>query len=467
MSIETHFQVSKSAGLERSEPAENAHFVLPQAGQTNQIPEKPKNLRILLTATLRWPIASRLAMSFVSMGCQVEVICPVQDPASKTRAVSKTHRHSRLRPLASLRAAIEAARPDLIVPCDDNAAIHLHQLYETCRDSGPAGDILGSLIARSLGNPAAATLATQRGRFMSLAGEESRVPKTVSLSDPSQLESWIAEHTFPAVMKIDCTWGGEGVFIVRDKKHARRLYSSLVVRPPISRAIVRTLLERDLSFILNSIGESRREVVLQQFIAGSPANRAVACWQGTVLAGISVVALKTQHATGPATVVRVIENAEMSEAAIRLVRRLGLTGFWGLDFVLEASTGQAYLIELNPRATPICHLALGAGQNLTAAVMHQMTGIRQPLEDEMSGQRVIALFPGEWRRDHSSTYLHAEFEDVPWSERALVQECMSTPWSERGLLARLWSQVRPSRAQASQTGSAEDDLDTVLPADPQ
>ena len=81
-------------------------------------------------------------------------------------------------------------------------------------------------------------------------------------------------------------------------------------------------------------------MTLQDHIDGHPANRAVACWRGEVLAGTSVLALRTQQATGPATVVRVIDNAEMDEAVKRLVQRLGLSGLWGVDFVIEAATGK-------------------------------------------------------------------------------------------------------------------------------
>ena len=94
------------------------------------------------------------------------------------------------------------------------------------------------------------------------------------------------------------------------------------------------------------------------FIPGVPANRAVLCWHGEVLAGLSVEAVKTAHATGPATVVRILDNAEMAEATGHVVRCLGLSGFVGFDFILERTSGRAFLIEMNPRPTPICHFSL-------------------------------------------------------------------------------------------------------------
>lgn len=404
---------------------------------------------ILLTATLRWPIAARLAIAFAAMGCKVQVICPRQHPAAKTRAVDKIYAQSLFRPLAVLRAAIESAAPDLVIPCDDDAAIHLHRLYEAIHQESPSGNAISNVIARSLGSSAACALATSRGKLMALAAQEKvRVPDSAIIATTDELTAWLGHHGFPAVMKMDCTWGGQGVAMVQHHQQARNVFKRMASRPAISRAVARTLLERDLSFILNSLKPAKRTVTVQNFISGSPANRAVACWQGQVLAGISVEAMQTQHATGPATVVRVIENNEMTMAVNRLVRRLGLSGLWGLDFVLEAKTGAAYFIEMNPRATPICHLSLGAGRNLPAALYKQLTGVSPLNASTAIEHEVIAMFPGEWRRDPASAYLRAAYHDVPWQEHALMQDCVNKPWAERGLAARLWSRLRPRSPSA-------------------
>lgn len=278
---------------------------------------------------------------------------------------------------------------------------------------------------------------------MALAAEERvRIPKTTVVAAPSELNAWLTQHKFPAVIKIDGTWGGEGVSMVHDHEEAQWVFGLMVSRPPMGRAIARMLLDRDPSFFLNSLKAAQRTVTLQDFIPGTPANRAVACWQGKVLAGISVEAIRTHHPTGPATVVRVIENSEMSEAVNRLVRRLGISGLWGMDFILEASTGAAYLIEMNPRATPICHLPLGAGRNLPAALYAQLTGTPPPSPPATINHDVIAMFPGEWQRDPASPYLRSEYHDIPWDESGLIQDCIDRPWSERGLLAKVWTRMR-------------------------
>ena len=363
---------------------------------------------------------------------------------TKTYAIRRIYPYAALKPLTSLRKAIESAAPDLIIPCDDNAALHLYQLYVHAGKADPSANRLRDLIARSLGTPEACVLVTVRGRLMALAAAEGvRVPESAIVTTPSDLSAWLTQHRFPAVIKVDGTWGGQGVSMVRNHEEAQGAFTLKASRPGIVNAMARTVLDRDPSTLLDALMDARPSITVQGFVQGAPANRAVACWQGRVLAGISVEVIRTQHPTGPATVVRVIENPEMSEAANRLVRRLGISGLWGFDFVLEASTGAAYLIEVNPRATPICHLPLGAGRDLPVALYTQLAGMPPFAPPTMIDHDVVAMFPGEWRRNPASQYLRTNYHDVPWDEPGLVEDCLDRPWSERGLVARLWARVRP------------------------
>lgn len=401
---------------------------------------------ILLTATLRWPIAARLAMAFAELGCRVEALGPRGHPVRHSGSVRRIHAHSVVGPLSALRAAIAAAAPDLVIPCDDDAALLLRRLHGRAARAGAAGVALTALIERSLGAPEACELATQRARLLALAADAGvRVPDTTAIDALVELDAWLGAHPLPAVLKTDGSWGGQGVAIVHSRDEARRAFECLTARPSLAGALVHALLERDASLFARALRGPPRRVTVQTFVAGLPANRAVACWQGRVLAGTSVAALQTQHATGPATVVQVIDHPEMAEAAQRLVQRLGLSGLWGLDFVLDAATGVAFLIEMNPRATPICHLHLGGGSDLPAALCTQLTGLPALRPGAPIGRDVIALFPGEWRRDPASEHLAAAHHDVPWRDTALVRDGIDLPWARRGWLARAWAALRPRR----------------------
>jgi len=103
------------------------------------------------------------------------------------------------------------------------------------------------------------------------------------------------------------------------------------------------------------------------------------------------------------------------------VARLGLSGFCGFDFII-APSGHAYLLELNPRVTPITHLALADGTHLPGALFHELVG-REPDAHPVpiSGDR-IALFPTEWQRDPSGSALGQAHGDVPWDEPGLLAQ---------------------------------------------
>jgi len=404
--------------------------------------------RILLAATVRWPLAARLAISFHGLGCSVQAWCPAGHPLEKTRAVERVHRYGVLMPQRSLRAAIVDATPDFIIPCDDDAAIHLQQLHD-CSDDSDEAACVRTLIRRSLGTPSSCARATARGKLMDLAlAERIRIPAAGRLSCAADLEDWGAENGFPAAIKVDRSWGGLGVTVVRSIEQARDALRN-AGNPSLLRALSALIVRRDPSHLLARFRREPPSVTVQKFIVGTPANRAVACWEGEVLAGISVAALQTQSPTGPATVVQVIDNEEMTAAATKLVRTLGLTGLCGLDFIIDTDTNAAYLIELNPRATPICHLPLGAGRHLPRALYSRLVGKPAPSIAPTIGNSVIAMFPAEWRRDPLSPYLRSSFHDVPWTEIGLVRDCVDLPWEDRGIAARIKARLSPTRPPAS------------------
>jgi ATP-grasp domain len=155
--------------------------------------------------------------------------------------------------------------------------------------------------------------------------------------------------------------------------------------------------------------------------------------------------------SGHATVLRLIENAEMSSAAERIARKLKLSGTHGFDFMLEDRTGSAYLIEINPRATQVGHLTLGLGRDIPAALHSAVTGnsVRPALK--VTNDDTIALFPQEWLRDPASTYLQSAYHDVPWDKPDLIRACVRTrrkqgAWYSQQSRLQEFSMARVSRS---------------------
>ncbi len=411
--------------------------------------------KVLLTDTNRWALAARLAIALTEADCQVSAICPTPGHALlKTRAVQRTFAYNGLRPLESLAAAIETVEPDIIIPSCDRGVEHLHELYARAQSGGPAGSKLAALIERSLGSPASHATVSSRYDLLALAREEGvRVPNTSRVNTPEELEGWQARESFPWVLKVDGTWGGGGVKMVHSPDDVQQSLTQLARMFRLSRAIKRVIVNRDAFGLRPWWNRSHHAVSAQSYIQGRPANCAVVCWKGRILGGIAVEVVSSDGLTGPANVVRVVDNAEMMFAAERIAGRLGLSGFFGLDFMIEEGSGAAYLIEMNPRATPLCHLRLGKGRDMAGALQAQLAD--QPYREipPATENELIAYFPQALNSD--SELMQSCFQDIPQGEPELVQE-LRQPWPDRTLLFRLFNRVKrkPASPTASETPTA-------------
>lgn len=377
---------------------------------------------VLIATTSSWFPTARLAMALAHAGCTVDAVCPARHPLGMIGAVRQTYGYRGLRPLGSFAHAIAETKPDLIVPGDDLAALHLHRLHQ---QEGHAGKI-ATLIERSLGMPESFPVVYARTAFMELAQEEGiRAPQTEMIANPGALKKWLGRMGFPTVLKANGTCGGDGVRVVRTLEEAERALRALQSPPLFPRAVKRALVNQDKTLLWPSLVRRCSVVNAQEFVDGREATSAVACWQGTVLASLHFEVLsKRDSAAGPSSVVRLIENAEMSAAAEAMVRRLNLSGLHGFDFMLEAHTGNAYLIEINPRATQVGHLTLGPGRDLPAALYAALSGEVLRAAPKLTDNDTIALFPQEWMRDPESAFLRSAYHDVPWEEPELLRACV-------------------------------------------
>jgi hypothetical protein len=346
-------------------------------------------------------------------------------------------------PLKSLLAGIAATKPDFIVPGDDLATWHLHDLYQRELRKGQVGEPVCSLIERSLGAPASFPIVCARSSFMERALEAGiRVPKTTVIKSTKELSEWIARVGLPTVVKADGTSGGDGVRVVHTLEEAKRAFHKLQAPPLWARAAKRALADRDKTLVWPALLRRRSVVNAQAFVAGREATSTVACWEGKVLASLHFEVLKKADESGHATVVRLIANPEMSSAVEGMVRQLNLSGLHGFDFLLESGTGNAYLIEINPRATQVGHLTLGPGHDLPAALYAVLTGKAVQEAQTITDNDTIALFPQEWIRDPGSEFLRFGYHDVPWEQPELVHAGVC---SRRRQSAR-YAHQEPSRA---------------------
>lgn len=379
-------------------------------------------LRIVVIATMHWASTTRLCLAMADGGFEVRALVPNDHALYRMSATTVEHLgRTSAEAMNTITRTVERFAPDLLIPADERAIDFLRTLYKRAiRGHGKDPRGMAELIETSLGTPSAFVFSCQKSLFVSLARKEGLlVPKTEIVGDVQELRELVAKARFPLVIKRDESFGGLGVRVVSDAAEAERAFLELQYTAGRAFAVRQALKRLDVAYLRRLFGAAPA-ITLQDYIEGRPANRAVVCYRGEVLAGLSVEVLRSNESTGPATVIQVIDSEEMTRAAAHIVRRLGLSGFVGFDFMLETATGRPYLIEMNARPTQICHLALNSTSDMIGALAAALLStVRRRVTPNITS-RTVALFPQERWRDPNSDYLQSAYHDVPWLEPEFI-----------------------------------------------
>jgi D-alanine-D-alanine ligase-like ATP-grasp enzyme len=390
----------------------------PGFGSGRSVPGAP---RVLLVSVLPYLMSARLAMGLREVGFIVEALCPERHPL---RLLSTPPRHHPLGVLgpnslgrwgarAAVSRAIRESEASVIVPCDDLA---LALVYAERRRSGDP--LVISRIEASLGPADAYDVLKSKTAQITLARVLGlRVPKSRTVNDAASLQGALTEIGLPAFLKRDGTWAGQGVARVSTEEEMRKAGVDFRQAHRLMSCLRRVRIN-GWRIALAGLRPAPAAVQLQQAIEGRPANHAVCCKDGKVLAAVSMIALETTFTNGPASVLQRIDNAELTEAASRLVSHLKLSGLLGFDFMLSAA-GEAYFLEINARATPASALHTTGSADLLGALFSATTERPARRRRPIPGN-VVALFPNERGRDERSPYLRIAYHDVPADEPALV-----------------------------------------------
>jgi hypothetical protein len=392
---------------------------------------------LLIISSVWWPSSAKLAVALANYGCKVEAVCPPDHPFSFVDGISKIYPYRGLDSLQSLDEAIRASDPYLLVPCDDGVVWQLHQLHATKPE-------LRSLIERSLGAPSGYEVLSGRAKLLQLAQELGvRVPRTKQIVADAELEDYFSAPGISGILKLDGTNGGKGVQVVHSVEEAKRAANSMLRPVTILTAIGRWLVIHDALALWSRSKGRQPGLVLQQFIVGRPANTMIVCQDGNVLAMVTVEVLCAQGSTGAAMAVRLIENEEIRSAASRIAHRLQLSGFHGLDFILESKSGDAYLIEMNPRCTQLGHLPIAGQGDLAGIFCRTFTNTNPQQQQRSLCEKTIVFFPQAIMSNARFPYLQTSYVDVPWGEPRLVRELMSRDWRDRSFFARVHNKIWP------------------------
>ena len=380
---------------------------------------------VLIANSLSWPNAAQLCIAFRKAGFIVEAVAPEGHPVHRMLSPDRTFVYRPWRPRESLRRAIEASRPQLIIPCDDRIVGHLRALHaQAARFDDPADpSSLSRLVETSLGSQEAFGFLKKRALLGRLSGlPEVRIPRTDEIGSIRALKDWAASYGLPALLKLDRTTGGNDVVLVTDRAALVPSFLQMMLRRSAARRLRDAVWKHEAEPLVDYFRNGAPAVSVQSFVAGRQANCSVACWRGEALASVAVEVVRARPRFGVATVVRPVEGQAMKAAARSIVRHLQLSGFCGFDFILDEASERPLLIEINPRATQICHLPQDSATDLPRALRRALDGQSAEAEAALtppSGE--VALFPQEWLRDRNSAYLAGPQYDVPYEEPDFVR----------------------------------------------
>jgi ATP-grasp domain len=394
---------------------------------------------VLVAAAKWWSLSARLASGLLRKGCRVSAICPKGHPLERLSGLENVEPYRGLASLQSLSRALKAVRPDVVVPCDDGVVAQLHTLHQ--RD-----DSLAPLIERSLGDPQSFKVVRSRFALLGVAAELGiPVPETRRVQNREHLALWHERIDGTAVLKVDGESGGNGVRFCTTLQESICAFDKLNLPYGLATGCKRMAIDRDPLALWSSLTRGNPEITIQRFIPGRPANCMAICRDGELLSVVTALVLTTDGPTGAATIIRQTNDEGMAYAAKQLAKRLRLSGFFGLDFIVEAGSQTPHLIELNPRCTQLGHLEFSHQASLAAVFSADLRGEAPPAPSNPTPLGTIALYP-QALRAKASRYREDSYLDVPWDEPALMAELKLDPWPQRRWAARLYHAFRPVNA---------------------
>ena len=363
-------------------------------------------MKVLIVAPhASWIGVAPLPAALVRAGFTVGVVGARDGPLAHTRHVSAkwlsaTPLDTAYKLLSLVQTAYDSWFPQLIVPADD-PTVAIFQRVVLGKSRMAVSESLSSALRHSLGNPEFYVTIQAKSRLDQAARACSvDMPPQLANPDKDRAVEFSRLCGFPVLIKPDSAWAGQGIQICRTE-------------PELVSALDR------LAAIPVAPGSVRRVFSVQKFIEGETAAIGLVARDGRQLAAIAYAKHRTIGAFGPTTVARRLQRPDMLAAGERLVRHFGYTGFAGVDFVIEAGSGRAWMIEFNARPTPICGRAHFMGVDLAAALIADVQG--QTDVATRDGVELLAFFPQEWYRDARSRFLHEAYHDVPWDDPQLLR----------------------------------------------
>ena len=375
------------------------------------------NPQVLLVSTAStWLGTARMTRGLARAGFTVALFAPEGSLAAHSRYV--TNRKALPRDaspavwLQALSEAVSQFEPALLVPCDEMAL----RLMFTLVTSAPPSLAhamrahLDALIRHSLGDAAHYVATLDKLRLSPIAAVAGiPVPAYAQAAGVEDAQRFADTHGYPIVLKRRYGFAGEGVRIVGSAADLAEAFAALSKRDQLD------------------LGEGTgRQLLVQAFIAGPYYSHALVAWQGATLASFGWERyVATQAQKGQTSVVRFIDSPATRALSEKIGRSFGITGFFNVQFVLDAN-GAPYLLEVNRRLVTHMHLGERVGVDLPGALFARLTGGAAPTAAaSRSDAANVAVFPREWLRDPESANLRQLPVDIPWDDPELIEAMLA------------------------------------------
>ena len=240
---------------------------------------------------------------------------------------------------------VKATSPCLVVPCDDTAVRLLHMLALSPPPEIKPGIYreLCALVRESLGNPEYFCTSVDKARLPAAAEALGvRVPSyAIAASvDEAQAFGW--------QFAVTPLWA-------RNEATVRLANGWQSFQTPSSLRVLTRDLRQQRPSILRGRGDA--SILVQAHVVGKVFAQAMTAWQGAVLAGFVREKLVTHSPLGTRN--RSSLRADALDPPIlgsACNRPRHERFFWPRKYIVDADTGEAYLLEINRRATPATHL---------------------------------------------------------------------------------------------------------------
>ena len=372
---------------------------------------------LLVSTATRWLGTARMPRVLARAGFDVAMLAPKGSLAAKSRYLSAVlflpDDTNTMQWLLALVAMVDKVSPRLLVPCDEMAVRLLFALV-----LGPPKGLapamrsrLAALIGESLGDPGFFMTSIDKTLLPPAAEALGvRVPPYVVAGTVNEALAFASDRGYPVVLKRRFGFAGRGVAVVATPAELTREARSLMSPDQLDLGVYQT-----------------PRLLVQAFIAGPHHAQALVAHDRSPLAAFAWERfVATQPVKGQTTVVRFVDSGQTRACAETLGRSFGINGFFSIQFILDADTGEAHLLEINRRIVTHMHMGERVGVDLAAALNARLMGVpAPPSRPPGASLPTVAVFPREWLRDPSSRYLCDFPTDVPWDEPELFEAMLA------------------------------------------